>query len=439
MTIQNDILALDAAHLLRFNTVVGQGATIAIERGEGVWLYDTEGNRYLDGRSQLNCVNLGHGHPKLIKAIQEQAEQLQYVSTFYQYTHPQAATAAARLADLLPTNVNHIAFTSGGSEANEMALMLTRLHWSRVKPGKFKIISRYDGYHGNTSATMSATGMAMGGQPGIQALMPGNVHIPPPYQYRSGVSDPKQYAEACATQLEQVIEWHGADTIAAYIAEPIIGVGGYMAPPPGYWQHIREICDRHEILLIIDEVMTGFCRTGEMFGSDLYGIEPDLITLGKGINSTYVPCGAVGVSDKVYHAIEGAALSGFTNSGHPLAMAAVHAALDVYETDEIAAHVRDISAHVTGRFRDEFMSLPIVGDIDGAGLMLGLEIVADKETREKLPAEVMGRIMTRTLEKGLITRGKGSRVAFCPPLVITKDEADTAIDTLYDVLSNLLD
>ena len=311
MTTTDEILAMDEAHLIRFNTPVGRGATIAMERGEGVWLYDTEGNRYLDGRSQLNCVNLGHGNARLIEAIREQAGKLQYLSTFYQFTHPLAARVASRLAGLMPGELDHVVFSSGGSEANEMAFMVTRLYWSKVKPTKTKIISRFDGYHGNTTRTMSATGMAMGGQPGIQDIVPGHIHIAPPYMYRSGKSDPKVYAEACAEQLRIMIEYHGPDTVAAFIAEPIIGVGGYMAPPPGYWPKIREICDRYDVLLIFDEVMTGFCRTGAMFAADLFDVEPDMITMGKGINSTYVPCGALGISDQIFDAIRGATLQRF--------------------------------------------------------------------------------------------------------------------------------
>ena len=436
MTSTSDILAMDE-HLIRFNTPVGQGASIVIERGQGVWLYDTEGNRYLDGRSQLNCVNLGHGHPRLIAAIREQAGKLQYLSTFYQYTHPLAARVAARLAGLLPGSLNHVAFSSGGSEANEMALMVSRLYWSKVKPSKTKIISRYDGYHGNTSATISATGMAMGGQPGIQAIVPGHIHIPPPYIYRSDETDPEAYATVCAGQLRATIEQQGPDTVAAFIAEPIIGVGGYLVPPEGYWQKIREICDRYDVLLILDEVMTGFCRTGAMFGADLFDVEPDMLSMGKGINSTYVPCGALGISDDLFETIRGSVLSGFTNSGHPLAMAAADAALDVYEQDDIATRVRQMHDHIMGRFKNEFLDLDVVGDADGKGLMLVLEIVENKATKARFPADIMNRITTRALDQGLICRGKGSRFAFCPPLTITRDEADHAIDIMYDVLRTL--
>lgn len=437
--IPNDLLALDKAHLIHFGYPVGQGASIVIDRGQGVWLQDTNGKSYLDGRSQLNCVNLGYGHPHLVKAIQDQAEKLPFLSIFYQYTHPQAVTAAARLAGHLPTGLQHIAFTSDGSEANEMAMMIARLYWSRVKPTKTKIISRYSGYHGNTPGAMSATGMTMGGLAGIQSLMPGHIHIAPPYIYRSGETDPLAYAKSCVDQLAYTIEQHGPDTVAAFLAEPIIGVGGYLAPPEGYWPLIREVCDRYDVLLIIDEVMTGFCRTGRMFASELFGIAPDMLTMGKGINSAYIPCGAVGISDRLFKGIEGATLSGFTNSGHPIAMAATNAALDVYERDDIASQVRSVSAHVTERLQQEFMKLPIVGQIDGAGLMLGIEIVADKATKTPLPPEVMARITTRCVERGLITRGRGSRVAFCPPLIITKEESDTALDTLYSVLAGLLD
>jgi putrescine aminotransferase len=439
MTTTDDILGMDADHLIRFNTPVGTGATIAIERAEGVWLYDTEGNRYLDGRSQLNCVNLGHSHPSLVRAINEQAEKLQYLSTFYQFTHPLAAKVAARLAGLLPAKLNHVAFSSGGFEANEMAFMIARLYWSKEQPTKTKIISRINGYHGNTAQTMSATGMAMGGQNDIQNIVPGHVRIPAPYMYRSDETDEETYAETCAQHLAAMIESEGPETVAAFIAEPIVGVGGYFTPPAGYWPKIREICDHYDVLLILDEVMTGFCRTGQMFAADLYDVEPDLLTMGKGINSSYLPCGALGISDRIVEVIQGSSLSGFTHAGHPLAMAAVDAALDVYVDEDVAGTVRVMSGHVQSRFRDEFMELDVVGDVDGEGLMLALEIVENTSTKARFGAETMARITSRSLDRGLITRARGSRLAFCPPLTITRDEADQALDIMFNVLGSLRD
>ena len=244
---QMTFLLMGADHLIRFNTPVGMGVTIAVERAEGVWLYDTEGNRYLDGRSQVNCVTFGHSHPRLVRAISEQAERLQCLSSFYQFTHPLAATVAARLAGLLAVKLNHVVFTSGGSEANEMVFMTARLYWPKEHPTK--IISRIGGYHGNTSQTISATGMSMGGQTDIQNIVLGHGRIRARYMNCSDETDEETYAEACAQDLVATIGREGPEAVAAFINEPIIGVGRYFTPPAGYWRKIREICDHYNVLL----------------------------------------------------------------------------------------------------------------------------------------------------------------------------------------------
>jgi putrescine aminotransferase len=422
--VRDDLVALDRQHLVHPNMPVGATAPVVFERGEGVYLFDVDGRRYLDARSQLNCVNLGYRHPALDAAISAQLEQVAYVSLFYGFTHPQAVTAAARIAELAPGDLNRVAFTSGGSEAIEQALALVRLYWSNRDPARTTVISRLRGYHGNTAGAMSATGMPMGGLPGLPDIVPGHVRIAPPYPFRDG-ADARQAADVLAAAIEA----EPPGTVAAFLAEPVIGVGGYLAPPEGYWPLVREVCDAHDVLLIADEVMTGFRRTGPMFGCDIWDLVPDLLVMGKGINGSYVPCGGVVIGGRVEEVLDGVVLSGFTHGGHPLAMAAANAALDVYSDPAFVAHVDGVTTHIRTRLEGEHLELPGVADIDGLGLMIGIELdFAEDRT---------GRIVELALERGLIVRGRDNRLSFSPPLVISRDEADEALDLLHGVLADV--
>lgn len=434
----NHLLALDRAHVIHPMHPLGEGVDFIIARGEGVRLYDMAGRSFIDGRSQLNCANLGYGYRRLVEALKAQADELQYLSAFYQFSHPQLIRAAARLAEMAPGNLDHVLFTSGGSEAMESALAMVRLYWQRMGRGRFKVISRYKGYHGGTSAAMAATGMAMGGQSAIQRLIPGHIHIAAPNAYRDGQGmDPEAYGLMVADQLAQTIELEGPDSVAAFIGEPIIGVGGYVPPPPGYWQRIRAICDHYGVLLILDEVMTGFYRTGTRFAADHWGIVPDILVTGKGINGCYVPCGAAVISTPVADVLAGARLSGFTHTGHPLAMATVNAAFDAFEEDGIAHNVARISERMMARLKSQFMALPHVGTVEGLGLMIGMELVVDKASRMPLPDAALQGVVRAALERGLIIRARDGRLALCPPLVITAPEADEMLDILYPLIRDL--
>ena len=263
------------------------------------------------------------------------------MSLFYGFTHPQAVTAASRLAALLPGDLDRIAFTSGGSEAIEQALALVRLYWSKVDPARTTVISRLRGlprqHGGRDERHRDADGRHARDCP---AIVPGHVHIPPPYPFRDGAD-----ARAAADALAAAIEAEPAGTVAAFLAEPLLGVGGYLAPPEGYWPLVREVCDAYGVLLIVDEVMTGFRRTGPMFACDHWGLVPDLLVMGKGMNGSYVPCGAVAIGGRIEEAIQGVSLSGFTHAGHPLAMAAVNAALDVYLDPAFEPRMAEVAAH----------------------------------------------------------------------------------------------
>lgn len=437
-SLANDLFALDRAHVLHPNHPVGEDVSFIITRGEGIRLYDTSGRAFIDGRSQLNCANLGYGYKRLVDAIKAQADELQYLSIYYQFSHPQVIRAASRLAAMTPGDLDHVLFTSGGSEAMESALAMVRLYWQRLGRHKTKIVSRYKGYHGGTASAMAATGMAMGGQTSIQRLIPGHVHIPAPNFYRHGHGmEPEAYARFAADQLAEMIELEGPDSVAAFIAEPVIGVGGYVPPPPGYWPRIREICDHYGVLLILDEVMTGFHRTGPRFAANHWDLVPDIMVVGKGINSCYVPCGAAIVSTAITDVLSGARLSGFTHTGHPLAMATVNATLDAFEHDGLPENVGRMHDVLMARLRGEFMALPHVGTVEGFGLMIGLELVADKADRSQLPDAVVQGIVAKALDKGLIIRARDGRLALCPPLIISEPEIDEMLDILYPLIRDI--
>jgi adenosylmethionine-8-amino-7-oxononanoate aminotransferase len=433
-----EIVQADREHVLHPNLPIGSDANIVIESGNGIWLKDIEGKEYIDGRSQLTSVNLGYGNKEIIDAIKTQLDKLQYLSIFYQFTHTPIVEFASQLSKITPVGLSHFIFTSGGSEAVENALMVARLYWNKMKKPKFKVISQYMAYHGNTTGTMALTGIPMGGIESIISTMPGFIHIPPYYCYRCSfeLEYPKCKIK-CARYLGEIIEKEGPDSVSAFIAEPVIGVGGYIAPPSEYWPIVRQICDKYDVLLIGDEVMTGFCRTGKMFALQNWGVVPDLMPMGKGINSCYIPFGGVAISDKIYEKLEGEHISGHTHSGHPLAAAAASKTIEIYQRDKIADHVAQIAEQTLDRLNMEFLTLPCVADVNVLGLMIGIEVVRDKKTKEPLHPKIMSEILPNALAQGLITRGRGTRIALCPPLIITAEEMTKVLDIIYGILSKI--
>lgn len=437
MTTSKSSSEMDNYHIIHPHHGLGDPWSVVIDSGDGIYLKDVNGKEYIDGRSQLTCVNLGYGRREIIDAIKKQAEKLQYLSIFYGATHEALIECAARLSEVTPKNVNQFLFTSGGSEATESAFMIARLYWAMQEKKKSKIISLYRSYHGNTLGAIGATGMEMGGQKSMDSLA-GYIHIPSYYCYRCsfGHSYPGCNIH-CARYLEEVIQREGPDSIGIFIAEPILGVGGLIIPPPEYFPIIRDICTKYNVLFIADEIQTGFCRTGKFFAVDHWGIEPDMMLMGKGITGCYVPFGAVGVSDSIWEGIKGGHLTGFTHGGHPIAAAAACAALDIYVKEKIADHVAEIGEYVLKRLKYEFTTLRSVAGASGLGLMLGLEIVKDKETKAAHDAETMATILPNALSKGLMIRARDTRMGFTPPLIMTKEEADKALDILKPVLANL--
>ncbi len=409
---------------------------IAVERAEGRYFFDYDGNRYLDFASQLVNVSIGHSHPKVVQAIKDQADKLATIGP------PMASESRSRLGKLLaevtPGDLQMSFFTNGGAEANENAIKLARWY-----TGRHKIIARYRSYHGATGGAITLTGdpRRWPAEPGL----PGVVRMFDPYTYRcpAGHPDPCPVCTG-APHLEEILQYEGAHTVAAVILETVTGTNGIIVPPDGYLQSIREVCDRHGILLICDEVMAGFGRTGKWFGVDNWDVVPDILTVAKGINSGYVPLGAMVVRKPIADWVRDKMFAGgLTYSGHPLACASAVASIEAFQEEGIVEQ----SAATGEVFRTELTKLaakhPSIGEVRGLGCFWGLELVKNRETREPLvpfngsgeDAKPMGAVMKRALDRGLYLMTHWNVVMCCPPLTITRDELDEALEILDDALA----
>ncbi len=440
------LAARDIAHVIHPVTapkdIAASGPRIITE-GDGWWITDDHGNRLIDGFAGLWCVAVGHGRPEIIDAVQRQMSTLEYATTFHGQSHPRAIELAERLASLFPAEhqMNHVMFSSGGSEANETNFKLARMYWALKGEDRRKtIVARNHGYHGLTIATMSATGiMPMHWNFGPEA--PGFAHIPAPYCYRCDLG--KTFPEcglACADSLTEYIEAQDPDTVAAFIVEPVIGAGGIIPPPPGYFTKIREICDRYGVLLIIDEVVCGFGRTGTMFGAQQWGVRPDIVTLAKGLTSGYLPLGASVVSEDVWSTIATGLPDrmpfshGFTYSGHPVCCAAALANLDIIERENLVSNAESVGAYLIERLH-ELERFDSVGEVRGLGLMAGIEFVADKETRRGFaaPHTACERVEFEAWSRGLYCWAMGIEVVgLAPPLTIDRTTVDRIVEILAD-------
>ena len=429
-------------HFTRMGGYDKQHEIPVIVRGEGSYVYDEHGTRYLDGLSALFCVNAGHGRGELGEAAARQAKELGFY-TNWSYAHPVAVELAARVAGLAPGDLNRVFFTSGGSEAVESAWKLARqFHKLNGDPTKTKIISRETAYHGTTFGALSITGITPLRTP-FEPLVPGAFHAANTNEYRWPEDRDPLWA---ADQIEHVIEFQGPETVAAVILEPVQNSGGCFVPQDGYWQRVREICDRHGVLLIADEVICSWGRLGHWFGSERFGVVPDLITTAKGLTSAYAPMGAVIVSDRVAEPFmhdTGMFTHGITFGGHPVAAAVAMANLDIFEREDLCGHVRDKEpefAQMLSKLKDD---LPIVGDVRGAGYFHALELVKDKETKESFSdqesEELLRGFMSGELyRQGLICRAddRGDPVIqLSPPLIADTEEFELIDTVLRSVLT----
>jgi adenosylmethionine-8-amino-7-oxononanoate aminotransferase len=412
-----------------------------IERGEGCYVYDTHGRRYLDGLSALYCVNIGHGRAELGEAAAEQAKQLGFY-TNWSYAHPPSIELAVRIAQLAPGDLNRVFFVSGGSEAVESAWKLAKAyHAACGELRKHKIVSRHLAYHGTSMGALTATGLPPLREP-FEPLTPGGHHVPNTNSYRwSEDRDPLWAADA----IEEAILFEGSDTVAAVILEPVQNGGGCFVPQPGYFQRVREICDRHKVLLISDEVICAWGRLGHWFGCERYDYAPDIVTTAKGMTSAYAPMGAVIASDRVAEPFLHARAifnHGFTFGGHPMACAVAMANIDVMEREHINEHVL---AH-EGEFRamlESLRDLPIVGDVRGAGYFHAIELVKDKDTKRTFNAReseqlLRGFLSGALFERGLICRtdDRGDPVIqLSPPLIADREQFEEIEGILRPVLA----
>ena len=442
-----ELLKFDREHIVHSKWAMGGNCGIVIDKGYGIYFEDTEGKKYIDGSSQLVCVNLGYGQQEIVDAVKAQMEQIPCAMHFYGFANEPSIRCAEKLSEIVPKGLTHFNFTTGGSQSVDIAIRLVRLYWHAKGKAKYKIISLYDSYHGVGGSGLASAGSGRGFfEKGAVPLMPGFVHIPSFYCYRCmfGLEYPSCDMR-CARFLGEVIEKEGADNIAAFIAEPVIGAGGMIPPPPEYWPLIREICNKYNVLLIDDEVMTGFGRTGKMFAVEHWNVTPDIMTMAKGLTSAYMPFGAIAFSDEIWNTLQGSNFITFTYAGHPACAAAAVKALEIYERDKVVGNAARVGKYAVGRLKEVLGPLPSVAEISGLGLMIGIEIVADKTTKRPFDQKlkVMQRLHEKALANGLYIRvsdiggGPGDRAAFCPPLVITTEEVDKMIGILQPIVASL--
>ena len=442
----SELQKLDAAHHMHPFTAgdeLAQKGARVITRAKGVFLTDSEGEEVLDAMAGLWCVNIGYGRDELAEVAARQMRELPYYNTFFQTTHVPAIALAAKLAELAPGDLNHVFFAGSGSEANDTNIRMVRTYWAmKGKPDKTIIISRTNGYHGSTMGSASLGGMsAMHAQGGLP--IPDIHHIGQPHWYaEGGDQSPEEFGLARAQELEQAIATLGADRVAAFIAEPIQGAGGVIIPPESYWPEIQRICDAHDILLIADEVITGFGRTGNWFATQTYNIRPDIMTIAKGLSSGYQPIGASIVSDEVAGVIAGGEFNhGYTYSGHPVAAAVALENLRIMEEEDIVGHVRNVAAPYLKQKWEELADHPLVGEARISGLMGSIALSPDKGTRAKFASEpgTVGFICReRCFANNMIMRHVGDRMIIAPPLIIQPGEIDLLIERARKSLDECL-
>ena len=404
-----------------------------ITRAEGCHLIDSEGNRILDGMAGLWCVNVGYGRTRLVEAAARQMAELPYYNTFFQSATPPAIELAAKLAALAPGDLDRAFFTNSGSEANDTAIKLIRYYWNlRRQPKKKTIIGRTYGYHGVTLATASLSGLP-NMHPQADLPLPGFVHVPAPYWYAHGGDlSPEAWGRRAAAALEDKILELGPETIAAFAGEPVQGAGGVIVPPAGYWAEVQAICRRHDVLLLADEVICGFGRTGRWFGSQTFDIVPDLMTVAKGLSSGYVPIAALLVGPRIGDVLLAAGeewTHGFTYSGHPVAAAVALENLKIIEEEGLALRA---SGPVGAYFAEALAGLgdhPLVGEVRTCGFLGALELVADPATRRYFAPErrVGLRCREHCIDQGLVMRAVRDVMILAPPLIITEAEIDEIV------------
>ena len=413
---------------------------IRIVRGDGCHVIDEAGHRLVDGVAGLWNVNVGHNRREVKAAIVAQLEELEYFQLFDGISHPRAEELSRVLhAMMAPEGIVRFVYNSGGSDAIETALKLARQYWKLTgQADRVKFISLKQGYHGTHFGGASVNGNTVFRR-NYEPLLPGCFHVETPWTYRNPFTeDPKELGRICAELLEREIVFQGPDTVAAFVAEPIQGAGGVIVPPANYWPLVREVCDRHGVLLIADEVVTGFGRSGSMFGCRGWGVKPDIVCLAKGISSGYVPLGATGVNERIAAAFydnqsfTGAMMHGYTYAGHPVACAAALASLAIVRDEDLPGNAARQGAYLMERVKP-LERFAAVGEVRGKGLTVALDLVKDKKTREPIDptAGYADRVAAAAREAGALVRPVGTKIILSPPLVIQRAEIDVLADALH--------
>jgi len=414
---------------------------------DGARLVDVHGRRYIDAMGGLWCVNIGYGRGEMVEAITEQARKMAYYHLFFSMSHEPAIRLADKLLQMLPDQMSKIFFCNSGSEANDTQVKIVWYYNNlRGKPEKRKIISRHKAYHGVTAVAASLTGL-----PALHKAfnlpLDGFLHTTAPHHYweaAPGMSE-REFSAKCAADLEAMIQREGPDTVAAFIAEPVMGAGGVITPPEGYFEAIQQVLHKYDVLFITDEVITGFGRLGTWFGTDYYRLEPDLMTMAKGLTSAYVPMSAVAINDKVWEVLRagspeiGPFAHGYTYGGHPLAAAAGLKTIEIMEREDIVGQAARTGVVFQKALRDVAADHPLVGEVRGIGMIAGVELVADKAAKTPFPAEAQmaPRLAGLMMQEGVVTRGMVNTLAFSPPLVIKEDEITQVTERLGRSLDRL--
>ncbi|MFS2014231.1 aspartate aminotransferase family protein [Azospirillum sp. CT11-132] len=440
----NELTAWDRDHFFHPSTHMaaharGDTPTRVVTGGEGVYITDRDGKRSLDAFAGLYCVNVGYGRREIADAIAEQAGKLAYYHAYVGHGSEPSITLAKMIIDRAPAGMSRVYFGLSGSDANETNIKLVWYYNNILgRPEKKKIISRWRGYHGSGVMTGSLTGLELFHK-AFDLPRPPVLHTEAPYYFRRAdrSMSEEQFSQHCADQLEAMILAEGPETVAAFIGEPVLGTGGIVPPPAGYWEKIQAVLNKYDILLIADEVVTGFGRLGSMFGSDHYGIKPDLITIAKGLTSAYAPLSGVIVGDRVWKVLEqgsdqlGPIGHGWTYSAHPLCAAAGVANLELIDTLDLVTNAGETGGYFRAALADALGGHPMVGDVRGEGMLAAVEFVADRDDRRFFPAEakVGPRLSAALLERGVIARAmpQGDILGFAPPLCLTREEADIVV------------
>ncbi len=429
-----EVYALDRAHVFHSWSAQKPLDPMVVAGAEGSYVWDYDGNRFLDFSSQLVNVNIGHQHPKVVAAIQEQAAKLATIAP--QHANEARGEAAKRIAGLAPEGMNKVFFTNGGADAIENAIRMARLH-----TGRPKVLSTYRSYHGNTGAAINATGDP---RRWPNEYADGHVHFFGPYLYRTSFwsTTPEQESERALQHLDQIIQFEGPSTIAAVLIESVPGTAGILVPPPGYLEGVRALCDTYGLVFIADEVMAGFGRTGQWFAFEHFGVTPDLITFAKGSNSGYVPVGGVVISDPIAATFDERVFpGGLTYSGHPLAAASIVASIDAMKEERIVENAAQIGETVLGPgLRELAERHPVVGEVRGLGVFWAVELVSDRATRAMLApyggsSPAMNELVAESKKRGLLPFTNFNRMHVVPPCTVSEAEAKEGLAILDEVLA----